>query len=148
MHGAEIISTSVLPVGMLSEEESEARHKHYKNYRRFHSRQHSREVTLHDVFYREMDTSDPIIATVKLNTQINKRKELSISPDIRDLLYVPDIKTTPIFSSNNEENDSMNLPGLPETFQLLDDEILSDDEEKSTEFSDEHKDSNTKEDSL
>jgi len=50
IHGAEIISTSVLPVGMLGEEGSEARNKHYKNYRWFHSRQHSRQVNLHDIF--------------------------------------------------------------------------------------------------
>lgn len=148
MHGAEIINTSVLPVGMLGEEGSEARNKHYKNYRRFHSRQHSREVNLYDIFYRAMDTSDPIIATVKLNSQINKRKQLSISQDVRDLLHIPDVEVTPTSSSNNEENDSMNLPGLPITFQFLDDEVLSGDEEENTEFSGEYEESNTKEDSL
>lgn len=38
MHGADIISMSILPVGMLGEEGSEARNKNYKNYRQFHSR--------------------------------------------------------------------------------------------------------------
>lgn len=38
--------------------------------------------------------------------------------------------------------------GLFQTFQVLDDMILLDDEEGSTEFSGEHEESNTKEDSL
>lgn len=104
MDGAEIIRTSVLPVGMLGEEGSEGRNKHYKNYRRFHSRQYSREVNLY-MLYRAMDTSDPIIATVKLKSQINKSKELSLSQDVRDLLQVFDIEATPTSSSNNETND-------------------------------------------
>jgi len=95
-----------------------------------------------------MDTSDPMIATVKLNSQINKSKEQSFSQDVRDLLHVSNVEATLTSSNNNEKNDSINLPGLSKTFEFLDDVVLSDDEEKNIEFSSEHEESNTKENSL
>ena len=63
IHGADILRTSILPVGMFGEEASEARNKDYKNFRLFHSRKTSRKDTLRDLFYRVMDTSDPIISS-------------------------------------------------------------------------------------
>lgn len=95
-----------------------------------------------------MDTSDPIIATVTLNSQINKSKEQSFSQDIRDLLHVSNVEATLTSSNNNEKNDSINLPGLSKTFEFLVDVVLSDDEEKNIEFSSEHEKPNTKENSL
>lgn len=62
----QIISTSLLPVGMLGEEASEARNKDYKRYRKDHSRKHSRKTNLEDIFYRVMDTSDPIVSSISL----------------------------------------------------------------------------------
>lgn len=81
MHGADIINMSILPVGMLGEEGSEARNKNYKNFRQFHSRKHSREANLEDLFCRAIDTSDPIISTVSLHSRLNKRKVMAIPPE-------------------------------------------------------------------
>lgn len=46
IHGADIINTSMLPVGIFDEEASEARNKDYKNFRQFHSRKHDRKSNL------------------------------------------------------------------------------------------------------
>jgi len=66
IHGGQIIQKSVLPVGMLGEEASEACNKDYKNFRSRHSRKHNRKVTLKDLFYRVMDSSDPIVSSLSL----------------------------------------------------------------------------------
>lgn len=76
MHGAEIISTSLLPVRMLGEEASEARNKDYKRYRKDHSRKHNRETNLEDTFYRIMDTSDPVVSSISLEKRIKNKKQL------------------------------------------------------------------------
>lgn len=73
IHGADIISTSIVPVGMLGEEASEACNKDYKNFRQNHSRKMNRTTTLTDVFYRLMDTSDVIISTINLNSRLHKK---------------------------------------------------------------------------
>lgn len=90
IHGADILRTSILPVGMLGEEASEARNKDYKNFRLFYSRKTSRKDTLTDLFYRVMDTSDPIISSVSLTSRINKKKVLALPREVLDLLTIPE----------------------------------------------------------
>lgn len=62
------------------------------------------------------------------------------------MLCIPDVELTPTSSSDNKKSDSINFPGLPNTFELLDDMVLSD--EENTKYSSEHEESNIKEDSL
>lgn len=80
IHGAQIISTSILPVGTLGEEASEARNKDYKNFRLHHARKHSRQANLKDVFLRAMDTSDVVISSIHLNKQDKKQNHLLFPP--------------------------------------------------------------------
>lgn len=63
IHDTQIISISILPVGIFGEEASEARNKD----REYHSRKHSLLANIEDIFYRAMDTSDPIISNISLN---------------------------------------------------------------------------------
>lgn len=89
IHGSSIIENSILPLGMLAEEAAEARNKNYKNYREFHSRRHSRNATLEDMFLRAMDTSDPQISTTSLKSRIIKQVKIPLPPAVIDLLAVP-----------------------------------------------------------
>lgn len=126
---------SILLVGMLGEEGSEARNKNYKNCLQFHSRKYSREINLH-MLYRAMETSNPIISTISLHLHLNKRKARPMSPELRDLLAIPDAdvdtdmapKPTVMSSSNAEMEIEIdyNISGIPEIFQRLDAEVLSD----------------------
>lgn len=130
MHGGDIIKTSALPVGMLPEEASESRNKDYKNFRRSHSRQFSREATLEDVFLRSMDTSNPQISTLSLRTRLNKKKKLPLPAEIIALLKLPEIgddsyndkhvyETTP--TEDGDDNDDTNdCTGLNRFFAQLD----------------------------
>jgi hypothetical protein len=51
MHGRDIISAAVLPVGMLTEEAQEARNKDYRSYRLHHSRKCSRKSSNQDILH-------------------------------------------------------------------------------------------------
>jgi len=121
IHGAQIIENSTLPVGMLGEEASEARNKHYKSYRNEHCRKHDCTANLHDMFCRLMDTSDPIIFSSSLNQYL--------STEVRDLLIVPEISISVNTDHDEEEEDDLTeLPEIFSSLQVLDEVMLSDEE--------------------
>ena len=65
IHGSEVISKSLLPIGQLSEEAQEARHKDLKRFREDFSRKCDREKTNEDIFRRLLISSDPIITSYR-----------------------------------------------------------------------------------
>lgn len=67
LHGGSIISSAVLPIGMLTEEAQEARMKDYRQYRLSHSRKCSRKSTNEDVMNFLMASSDPLINKYRAN---------------------------------------------------------------------------------
>jgi hypothetical protein len=52
VHGAKIIDLSPVPIGVLSEQGSEARNKYWRFDREHHSRKTNREATMFDLFHR------------------------------------------------------------------------------------------------
>ena len=102
IHGSEIISTSLLPVGMLGEEASEARNKNYKNYRQFFSRKHNRTVNLEDVFYRVMDTSDPKISSMSLSSRLQHKQLLPIPEEVSCLFSISETEKICNSINNND----------------------------------------------
>ena len=54
-----------MPIGQLSEEASEARNKHFKEFRRDHSRKFSRVDTNIDIMNWLLLTSDPFINSIR-----------------------------------------------------------------------------------
>lgn len=69
IHGADIIKSLPLPIGCLSEDVIESRHKDYKILRQNHSRKTSRINTNTGIFNWMLVSSDPIVT--------NKRKNLN-----------------------------------------------------------------------
>lgn len=110
----------------LGEEASEARNKDYKKYRERHSRKHSRKSNLEDIFYRAMDTSDPIISTVGLQRRIQKRTRLSFPPEVTELFAIPEANTISSYHAEDEANDEVSS-GLEETFLFSDVELSDED---------------------
>ncbi|XP_011872388.1 PREDICTED: uncharacterized protein LOC105564550 [Vollenhovia emeryi] len=130
MHSGQIIRNSAFPLGMLGEEASEARNKNYKNFREFHSRKHSRIANLTDMFNRALDSSDPVLSTMCLNSRIRKRKQLSLPHAVRNLLLTLNVQST-TSEAHAEEVEAAELDwiGLSETDeQQLDKLELSDEE--------------------
>lgn len=123
IHGADVISTSILPVGMLAEEASESRNKDYKNFRTFHSRKRSRLENMEDLFNRVMDSSDPMISSMSLESKYRKKNMFCFDKDVRDLFMNPQDSGE---SSSNIENDDRvgneneEASDISQTFAILD----------------------------
>ena len=82
IHGAKILASSALPIGMMSEEAQEARNKDNKVFRMRHARKTSRVDTMSDVFHRLMVTGDIIVSSRSLNAPQSK----PLTCEVRDML--------------------------------------------------------------
>lgn len=103
VHGSQIIAASVMPVGCLGENASEARNKFYKRDRRMHARQNSRINNMMDVFQRSMDSSDPLISSICIMKRAAEHKKQSLPPDVIGLLETPhNIVPNNVQSSSND----------------------------------------------
>lgn len=103
---------------MIGEEASECRNKDYKKYRQYHSRKHNRIANLEDIFYRAMDSSDPIISTMSLEKRIQKRRKLP-----QEVINLFKVNLFKIPSNPNTEDEIFDedISGLPDTFTFLND---------------------------
>ncbi|XP_044573606.1 uncharacterized protein LOC123257740 [Drosophila ananassae] len=122
IHGSQIIAASVVPVGCLGENASEARNKLYKRDRQMHARRNSRINNLMDVFHRSMDSSDPLISSMGIKKRTARHKKQPLPQDVIELLEAPHH----IVQSNTKSfvnNESLN--------DLLDDSDDSDDSESN-----------------
>lgn len=142
IHSADIIRYSVLPIGMFGEEASESRNKDYKNFRLNHSRHFSRKTNLEDLFYRVMDSSDPIVSSMSMISRIRKRKRLPLPTEVTQLLLTDKQNSDGIkcgSESNDDDDDGEDDDSIDEEIveedigfgtvnQLLDNIELSDEE--------------------
>lgn len=87
IHGADIIKESIVPIGNLSEEASEARNKDFRRYREHHSRKINRTSTNEDIMKMMLLTSDPYISATRpvMNRVQHKTK---MRQETLDLLIV------------------------------------------------------------
>lgn len=90
IHGPEIISKSLLPLGLLTEEAQEARNKDFKKFREHHSRKCSREKTMEDIFKFLILSSDPVITNKR---KLPKKKINTLPTEATELLVLPTIET-------------------------------------------------------
>jgi hypothetical protein len=65
VHGADIVSGAIMPVGQFSEEAQESRNKDRKYFRRIQSRKVSRSSKKNDVFNLLLVSSGPLISSVR-----------------------------------------------------------------------------------
>lgn len=104
-HGAQIMMTSVLPVGILGEDAAESRNKLYKSDRLHHARKTSRVDTLTDVMNRALDTSDIIISTISLKKRMDNRNRKPLPPEVLSILSCPDYEE--VMEAELEENEDV-----------------------------------------
>lgn len=84
LHGADICQHfSFIPVGMLSEEASEARNKDFRHIREKHSRKISRKKTNEDIIHNFLVSSDPYISNLKPKF---KKTHMLFFPEVDHLL--------------------------------------------------------------
>lgn len=93
IHGADIERNSILPLGMLSEEGAEARNKYYKRDRLMHSRKNSRINTMHDLFCRQLDASDPMISEFGRKNRLLNQAKRTLPTEVTQLFQKSDNET-------------------------------------------------------
>lgn len=99
IHGPEMISSALLPIGQLTEEAQEARNKDFKKYREHYSRKCSREKTNEDIFNSFLVSSDPVITNKR---KLQKKKLQQLPKEAVELLKT---QTDQHFSHNNNDDE-------------------------------------------
>lgn len=90
IHGADVIRFAVVPIGQLSEEVQESRHKEVRRYRECNTRKMSRITTNEDLMHSLLISSDPLITSKR---KIQTAKKLAMFPEAEDLLINTDIES-------------------------------------------------------
>lgn len=83
IHGSEVMEHLVVPIGQLSEEVQETRHKEVRRYREFNTRKISRIKTNEDLLHNLLISSDPLITS---HREIETAKKLELFAETKDLL--------------------------------------------------------------
>lgn len=104
LHGGEIVKYALLPIGQLSEEAVEARHKEIRRFRHDHSRKINRKLTNVDILHMLLLTSDPYISSLK--PVVKRKKEKELFPETLNLLMTVEAGTEEIEEVENSEDES------------------------------------------
>lgn len=86
IHGQQIIQSSNLPIGMLSEQSAESRNKYWRSDREHHTRKCSREKTMLDLFQRALLTSDPKISSIGAQNRKKNTKSIPLPAQVIAML--------------------------------------------------------------
>lgn len=95
IHGSEIIKHCLVPIGQLSEEVIEARHKEFRQYRKENTRKCNRIATNEDILHSLLISSDPYITS--LRPQLSNSIKKDMFPETLELLKMK--------STDNEDED-------------------------------------------
>lgn len=87
IHGSDVIQHAIVPIGQMSEEAQESRHKEVRRYREYNTRKMSRIKTNEDLMHSLLISSDPVITA---NRKIAISKKLELFPESIALLINSD----------------------------------------------------------
>ena len=85
IHGSEAIEMALLPIGMLSEEAQEARHKDLRKIRELRSRKTSRIDMMQDMLNALLISSDPFLSSLR---KTSTKKNFTLKEAIANLINV------------------------------------------------------------
>jgi len=88
IHGADVMDTLLLPIGQLSEEALEARHKECRYVRENNTRKIGRKQNIEDLLHALLVSSDMVISSLR---PLPKRKLNKLSEEVLRLLRMPEI---------------------------------------------------------
>uniref|UniRef100_A0A0K8VDY7 Uncharacterized protein n=1 Tax=Bactrocera latifrons TaxID=174628 RepID=A0A0K8VDY7_BACLA len=115
VHSKQIMQNTPLPVCYFGEDAAESRNKIYKSDRLHHAHKTIRIDNLFDVFHRALDTSNPLISSLRLNTRVRQRKRLTLPLEVKELLYCEDIgEICAIENLENMDDDEGDEDDYPE----------------------------------
>ncbi|KAG4073854.1 hypothetical protein HA402_014059 [Bradysia odoriphaga] len=74
IHGADVIATLNLPIGVYSEEAQEARNKEFRYFREHHTRKTNRLATNEDLMHALLVSSDPVVSELRREKPKNHKE--------------------------------------------------------------------------
>lgn len=83
IHGADVINCAIVPIGQLSEEVQESRHKEVRRFRELNTRKSSRIKTNEDLLHSLLISSDPVVSSFR---KIEPSKKLEMFVEAKELL--------------------------------------------------------------
>ena len=86
IHDAKVIASMNIPIGQLSEGAQEARNKHLKQYREFHTRKASRQDTNRDFLKLLLSCSNPYISSLRQLSSVIKYELIDKAALLVDIL--------------------------------------------------------------
>lgn len=101
IHGPEIISSALLPIGQLTEEAQEARNKDFKKYREHYARKCSREKSNEDIFNFFLLSFDSLITSKR---KLQKKKIQHLPKEVLDLLKSPTVQVIRHCDNYDDDN--------------------------------------------
>lgn len=101
---SDIIKTCKIPIGQLSEDAQEARHKDCRRFKEFYTQKISRESTNKDLLRMLLISSDPVVNSFRTNPQ---KPSTIFSPEVLNLLKSPDIHF--INNDSNDEDEKLSV---------------------------------------
>lgn len=110
VHGCDILDFFELPIGQLSEDALEARHKEFRKIRLYHSRKFSRIDTNTDIIRTLLLTSDPELSHHRHRCAYSKKNVTGWDTQVQEYLFI------------EEPQDSSFLENLPQEVFLSEDE--------------------------
>lgn len=114
-YSRQILNNTVLPAGYFGEDAAESRNKLYKQDREFHARKSTRINNLQDVFNRAIDTSDPVISSIRLKNRLETRRRLNLPAEVINLLCIPESEPQPSTSSFEPDADDLDAEEYDES---------------------------------
>ncbi|XP_043471258.1 uncharacterized protein LOC122504283 [Leptopilina heterotoma] len=97
IHSAQIVETSLLPIGQMSEEAQESCNKFIKKYRQDFARKTSRAKNMEDIFCRLLVSSDPLISSLR---KLPTKKLKTLESDAINLLKAPTPDDTNLYTNS------------------------------------------------
>jgi len=111
VHEFQINNSTLVPLGCLGENASEAPNKIYKKDRLSHAKKNSPINTMTDLFHRAIDSSDPLLSSVCLKERERKNIKKQLLKEVLSLLELPSAETN---SPNEKELDVQSDSGSDE----------------------------------
>jgi len=90
-HAAQVIEACPLPIGVTTEEASEANNKNVRRFRLHHARRNSWHNSISDLFNRMMDWSDPKIQATSASRRAKLHQKRRLPPQVLALLKEPEV---------------------------------------------------------
>lgn len=104
-HGTQIIKTSIIPIGQMSEEAQEARNKDIRRYRESFTRKNSRTNTNDDLIKRLLISSDPFITSLRKSTKKPNKLHSKAALELLDVEpYCPEEGEDEFMSFSGDES--------------------------------------------